>query len=130
MNGAFSRIVGTGSYLPAKVLTNRDLELAVDTTDEWIYTRTGIRQRHIAADGEKTSDLALKASREALRAGGIAAADLDLIVVATTTPDMVFPSTACLLQAKLGVRNCAAFDLQAVCSGFVYGLSAADGFLR
>ncbi len=130
MNGTYSRIVGTGSYLPAKVLTNRDLELAVDTTDEWIYTRTGIRQRHIAADGEKTSDLALEASREALRAGGIAAADLDLIVMATTTPDMVFPSTACLLQAKLGVRNCPAFDLQAVCSGFVYGLSAADSFIR
>jgi 3-oxoacyl-[acyl-carrier-protein] synthase-3 len=130
VNGTYSRIVGTGSYLPAKVLTNRDLELAVDTTDEWIYTRTGIRQRHIAADGEKTSDLALEASREALRAGGIAAADLDLIVMATTTPDMVFPSTACLLQAKLGVRNCPAFDLQAVCSGFVYGLSAADSFIR
>jgi 3-oxoacyl-[acyl-carrier-protein] synthase-3 len=102
----------------------------VDTTDEWIYTRTGIRQRHIAADGEKTSDLALEASREALRAGGIAAADLDLIVMATTTPDMVFPSTACLLQAKLGVRNCPAFDVQAVCSGFVYGLAVADSFIR
>jgi 3-oxoacyl-[acyl-carrier-protein] synthase-3 len=130
VNGTYSRIVGTGSYLPAKVLTNRDLELAVDTTDEWIYTRTGIRQRHIAADSEKTSDLALEASREALRAGGIAAADLDLIVMATTTPDMVFPSTACLLQAKLGVRNCPAFDVQAVCSGFVYGLAVADGFMR
>ncbi len=130
MNGTYSRIVGTGSYLPAKVLTNRDLELAVDTTDEWIYTRTGIRQRHIAADGEETSDLALEASREALRAGGIAAADLDLIVMATTTPDMVFPSTACLLQAKLGVRNCPAFDVQAVCSGFVYGLAVADSFIR
>ncbi len=130
MNGTYSRIVGTGGYLPAKVLTNRDLELAVDTTDEWIYTRTGIRQRHIAADGEKTSDLALEASRKALHAGGIAAADLDLIVMATTTPDMVFPSTACLLQAKLGVRNCPAFDVQAVCSGFVYGLSTADRFIR
>ena len=130
MNGTYSRIVGTGGYLPAKVLTNRDLELAVDTTDEWIYTRTGIRQRHIAADGEKTSDLALEASRKALHASGIAAADLDLIVMATTTPDMVFPSTACLLQAKLGVRNCPAFDVQAVCSGFVYGLSAADCFMR
>jgi len=130
VNGTYSRIVGTGGYLPAKVLTNRDLELAVDTTDEWIYTRTGIRQRHIAADGEKTSDLALEASRKALHASGIAAADLDLIVMATTTPDMVFPSTACLLQAKLGVRNCPAFDVQAVCSGFVYGLSAADCFMR
>lgn len=130
MSGVYSRIVGTGGYLPAKVLTNRDLELAVETTDEWIYTRTGIRQRHIAADDEKTSDLALEASRKALHAGGIAAADLDLIVVATTTPDMVFPSTACLLQAKLGVRNCPAFDVQAVCSGFVYGLSTADRFMR
>jgi 3-oxoacyl-[acyl-carrier-protein] synthase-3 len=126
----YSRIIGTGSYLPQKVLTNRDLELAVDTTDEWIYTRTGIRQRHIAADGEKTSDLALEASRNALRAAGIAAGDLDLIVMATTTPDMVFPSTACLLQAKLGVRNCPAFDVQAVCSGFVYGLSTADSLMR
>jgi len=130
VNSTYSRIVGTGSYLPKKVLTNRDLELAVDTTDEWIYTRTGIRQRHIAADGEKTSDLALEASRSALRAAGIAAGDLDLIVMATTTPDMVFPSTACLLQAKLGVRNCPAFDVQAVCSGFVYGLSTADSFMR
>ncbi|HSE00594.1 MAG TPA: beta-ketoacyl-ACP synthase III [Burkholderiales bacterium] len=130
MNNNYSRIVGTGSYLPQKVLTNRDLELAVDTTDEWIYTRTGIRQRHIAADGEKTSDLALEASRNALRAAGIAAGDLDLIVMATTTPDMVFPSTACLLQAKLGARNCPAFDVQAVCSGFVYGLSTADSFMR
>jgi 3-oxoacyl-[acyl-carrier-protein] synthase-3 len=130
VNGTYSRIVGTGGYLPEKVLTNRDLELSVETTDEWIYTRTGIRQRHIAADGEKTSDLALEASRKALHASGIAAADLDLIVMATTTPDMVFPSTACLLQAKLGVRNCPAFDVQAVCSGFVYGLSAADCFIR
>ena len=130
MSNTYSRIVGTGGYLPEKVLSNRDLELAVDTTDEWIYTRTGIRQRHIAADGEKTSDLALEASRSALQAAGIAAGDLDLIVVATTTPDMVFPSTACLLQAKLGVRNCPAFDVQAVCSGFVYGLSTADSFMR
>jgi 3-oxoacyl-[acyl-carrier-protein] synthase-3 len=130
LNNNYSRIVGTGSYLPQKVLTNRDLELAVDTTDEWIYTRTGIRQRHIAAEGEKTSDLALEASRNALRAAGVAAGDLDLIVMATTTPDMVFPSTACLLQAKLGARNCPAFDVQAVCSGFVYGLSTADSFMR
>jgi 3-oxoacyl-[acyl-carrier-protein] synthase-3 len=130
VNNTYSRIVGTGSYLPQKVLTNRDLELAVDTTDEWIYTRTGIRQRHIAADDEKTSDLALKASRSALRAAGMAPGDLDLIVMATTTPDMVFPSTACLLQAKLGVRNCPAFDVQAVCSGFVYGLATADSFMR
>jgi 3-oxoacyl-[acyl-carrier-protein] synthase-3 len=130
VSNRYSRIVGTGSYLPEKVITNRDLELAVDTTDEWIYTRTGIRQRHVAADDQKTSDLALEAGRRALEAAGISAADLDLIVMATTTPDMVFPSTACLLQAKLGARNCPAFDVQAVCSGFVYGLSTADHFLR
>jgi len=130
VNHFYSRIVGTGSYLPEKILTNRDLELAVDTTDEWIQTRTGIRQRHIADDSQKTSDLALKASQSALDAAGVAATELDLIVVATTTPDVVFPSTACFLQAKLGAHNCPAFDVQAVCSGFVYGLSTADQFLR
>jgi len=126
----YSRIIGTGGYLPAKVLLNRDLERMVDTTDEWIYTRTGIRQRHVVADEEKTSDLALQASRRALTAAGIAPADLDLIIVATTTPDMVFPSTACILQSKLGVRNCPAFDVQAVCSGFIYGIATADQFIR
>jgi 3-oxoacyl-[acyl-carrier-protein] synthase-3 len=126
----YSRIIGTGGYLPAKVLANRDLERMVDTTDEWIYTRTGIRQRHVAADEEKTSDLALQASRKALAAAGVAPAELDLIIVATTTPDMIFPSTACLLQAKLGAKNCPAFDVQAVCSGFIYGLSTADQFVR
>jgi len=130
MSGNYSRIVGTGGYLPEKVLTNRDLEGKIDTTDEWIYSRTGIRQRHIAADGESTSDLALQASRKALAAAGITPADLDLIVVATTTPDMVFPSTACILQAKLGARHCPAFDVQAVCSGFIYGVSTADHFVR
>jgi 3-oxoacyl-[acyl-carrier-protein] synthase III len=130
MNDAYSRIIGTGGYLPAKVLTNSDLEARVDTTDEWIYTRTGIRQRHIAADHQKTSDLALEASRRALGAAAITAADLDLIVVATTTSDMVFPSTACILQSKLGKRNCPAFDVQAVCCGFIYGLSTADQFMR
>ena len=130
MSGSYSRIVGTGAYLPAKILTNKDLERMVDTSDEWIYARTGIRQRHIAAEEEQTSDLALAASRSALAKAGIDAADLDLVVVATTTPDMVFPSTACILQAKLGARNCPAFDMQAVCSGFVYGLAAADQFIR
>jgi 3-oxoacyl-[acyl-carrier-protein] synthase-3 len=130
MSGGYSRIVGTGAYLPAKVLTNQDLERMVDTSDEWIYARTGIRQRHIAADDEQTSDLALAASRRALETAGIDAKDLDLVVVATTTPDMVFPSTACILQAKLGTRNCPAFDMQAVCSGFVYGLATADQFIR
>jgi 3-oxoacyl-[acyl-carrier-protein] synthase-3 len=126
----YARIVGTGSYLPAKVLTNRDLERKVDTTDEWIVERTGIRQRHIAADGELTSDLALQASRRAIEAAGITPAEVDLIIVATTTPDIVFPSTACILQGKLGVRNCPAFDLQAVCSGFTYALATADQFVR
>jgi 3-oxoacyl-[acyl-carrier-protein] synthase-3 len=130
VSGVYSRIIGTGGYLPAKVLANRDLERMVDTSDEWIHARTGIRQRHIAADNEKTSDLALAASRRALEQAGITATDLDLIVVATTTPDMVFPSTACILQAKLGARNCPAFDVQAVCSGFIYGLSTADKFVR
>jgi 3-oxoacyl-[acyl-carrier-protein] synthase-3 len=126
----YSRITGTGSYLPEKVLTNRDLEQIVDTSDEWIYTRTGIRQRHIAAASENTSDLALVASRRALEASGLAPQDIDLIIVATTTADMVFPSTACLLQAKLGIANCPAFDMQAVCSGFVYALSTADQLLK
>jgi 3-oxoacyl-[acyl-carrier-protein] synthase-3 len=127
----YSRITGTGSYLPEKVLANRDLESLVDTTDEWIYTRTGIRQRHIAADNESASDLALRASRTALDAAGIAANDVDLVIVATTTGDMVFPSTACLLQAKLGIAShCPAFDLQAVCSGFVYALATADQFMK
>ncbi len=130
MSESFSRIAVTGGYLPAKVLANRDLESLVNTTDEWIYSRTGIRQRHVAADGEKTSDLALHASRKALDAAGVAPADLDLIIVATTTPDMVFPSTACILQTKLGAKNCPAFDVQAVCSGFIYGLATADQYMR
>jgi 3-oxoacyl-[acyl-carrier-protein] synthase-3 len=127
---AYSRIVGTGSYLPEKVLSNRDLEKLVDTSDEWIYTRTGIRQRHIAADNENSSDLALNASRRALDAAGLAPEDIDLLIVATTTSDMVFPSTACLLQAKLGMTQGAAFDMQAVCSGFVYALATADQFMK
>ena len=126
----YSRIVGTGAYLPAQVRSNRDLEKMVDTSDEWIFSRTGIRQRHIAADDERTSDLALAASRKALDAAGIAAQDIGLIIVATTTPDMIFPSAACILQAKLGAKNCPAFDVQAVCSGFIYGLSIADQFVR
>ena len=125
-----SRITGTGGYLPAKLLTNKDLESLVETSDEWIVSRTGIRQRHIAADGEFTSDLALHASRKALDMAGRAASDVDLIILATSTPDMVFPSSACLLQAKLGVKKGAAFDVQAVCSGFVYALSTADLYVR
>ena len=121
-----SRIVGTGSYLPVEVLTNAELAKRVDTSDEWIRSRTGICQRHIAAPGEKTSDLALAAARQALTAAGLAPAEVDMIVLATTTPDMVFPSTACILQDKLGTRNGPAFDVQAVCSGFVYALGLAD----
>jgi 3-oxoacyl-[acyl-carrier-protein] synthase-3 len=126
----YSRIAGTGSYLPQKILTNADLECMVDTTDEWIFTRTGIRERHIAADNEFTSDLAVHAARNAIEAAGIQTSDIDLIIVATTTPDKIFPSTACILQQKLGIAGCPAFDLQAVCSGFVYALSTADNFIK
>jgi 3-oxoacyl-[acyl-carrier-protein] synthase-3 len=125
-----SRIIGTGSRLPEKVLTNADLEKIVDTSDEWIRSRTGIRSRHIAAEGELTSDLALSAAQRALQSADVPAGDIDMIIVATTTPDMIFPSTACILQSKLGVVGCPAFDLQAVCSGFVYALSTADLFIR
>ena len=126
----YSRIVGTGSYLPPRIVTNDDLAGRLDTSDAWIRERTGIRQRHIADESQTSSDLALEASRRALDAAGLKAADLDLIVVATSTPDFVFPSTACLLQAKLGVKGSAAFDVQAVCSGFIYGLGIADNFIR
>ena len=124
------RITGVGSYLPQKVLTNADLEKIVDTDDDWIVTRTGIRQRHIAADDEATSDLAFHAATEALDAAGVAAEEIDLIIVATTTPDYPFPSTAALLQARLGAVKAAAFDVQAVCTGFVYALATADQFIR
>jgi 3-oxoacyl-[acyl-carrier-protein] synthase-3 len=126
----FSRITGTGSYLPAKVLTNKDMESIVETSDEWIVARTGIRERHIAADGEFTSDLALHACRKALEAAGRSADDVDLIIIGTSTPDMVFPSSACILQKKLGVRRGAAFDVQAVCTGFIYALATADLFIK
>jgi len=127
---SYSRIVGTGSYLPERVMTNDEFAARLDTSDAWIRERTGIVQRHIAEPSQAASDLALEASRRALQAAGVAAADLDLILVATSTPDYIFPSTACILQAKLGVKGCAAFDLQAVCSGFVYGLSVADNFVK
>jgi 3-oxoacyl-[acyl-carrier-protein] synthase III len=125
-----SRIVGTGSYLPPGVVTNDDLSRRVDTSDEWIVTRTGIRQRHIAAPEQASSDLAYEAAKAALAAAGVTAAEIDLIIVATSTPDFVFPSTACLVQAHLGVKGCAAFDIQAVCSGFVYALALADSLVR
>jgi len=126
----YSRIKGTGSYLPEKVLTNKDLEKMVDTTDEWIFERTGIKERHIAADNETTCDLAEHAARAAIEHAGITADDIDLIIIATTTPDRVFPSTACLLQQRLGIQGCAAFDVQAVCTGFVYALGIADKFIK
>ena len=125
-----SRIAGTGSYLPEKILTNADLEHMVDTTDEQIFSRTGIRERHIVADDQFTSDLALQAAYKAIESAGITATDIDLIIVATTTPDKIFPSTACILQRKLGVAGCPAFDVQAVCSGFVYALATADNFIK
>ncbi|NNL06091.1 MAG: ketoacyl-ACP synthase III [Gammaproteobacteria bacterium] len=127
---SFARITGTGSYLPEKILTNRDLEKIVDTSDEWIRDRTGISERHIAADDEFTVDLAEQAARKAIDAAGIAVEDIDLIIVATTTPDRVFPSTACLLQQRLDIHGCAAFDIQAVCTGFVYGLGVANQFFK
>ena len=126
---AHTRIAGTGSYLPERVVTNHELQARIDTADEWIVSRTGIEARHVAADGEMTSDLALKAAQAAMQAAGVTASDIDLIVVATTTPDMVFPSTACLLQAKLGVKRGAAFDVQAVCTGFIYAVATADKFI-
>jgi len=127
----YSRIVGTGSYLPTHILTNADLEKRIETTSEWIVERTGIRERHIASEGELTSDLAQKAAESALEAAGLDAGDIELIVVATTTSDRIFPSTACVLQAKLGITNgCPALDVQAVCSGFVYAVSVADQFIR
>jgi len=126
----YARITGTGGYLPARVLTNADLEKMVDTTDEWIVDRTGIRTRHIAAHGETTCDLAEAAARRAIAAADLEPADIDLIIVATTTPDMVFPSTACLLQQRLDIHGPAAFDIQAVCTGFVYALGVADRFIR
>ncbi len=126
----WSRIIGTGSYLPPKVVTNDDLARQMDTTDEWIRTRTGIRQRHIAEPSQTSSDLGVEASRAALAAARIAPQEIDLIVVATATPDYIFPSTACIMQAKLGIKGCAAFDIQAVCSGFVYALAIADKMIR
>lgn len=128
MNSA--RIIGTGSYLPERILSNSDLEQLVDTSDEWIRTRTGIEKRHIAADDETTCDLAEHAARAAIDAAGVQTTDIDLIIVATTTPDMVFPSTACLLQQRLDIHGCAAFDIQAVCTGFIYALSVADKFIK
>ena len=126
----FSRIAGTGSALPAKVVTNADLEKIVDTSDEWIASRTGIRQRHVVAEGETTADLAERAARAAMEAAGVQASELDMIVLGTTTPDLIFPSTACLVQHRLGANGCGAFDVNAACSGFLYALSIADAYIR
>jgi 3-oxoacyl-[acyl-carrier-protein] synthase-3 len=131
----YSRITGTGSFLPSRRLANAELvsELAakgVETSDEWIFERTGIRARHFASDGVFSSDLGVEAARNALSAAGRSPKDVDLIIVATSTPDMVFPSTACILQNKLGANGCAAFDVQAVCSGFVYALAVADSMIQ
>lgn len=123
-------IIGTGKYVPERVLTNAELETMVETNDEWIVSRTGIRERHIAAPNQATSDLAYEAAVKALKSAGLAAEDLELIIVATVTPDMTFPSTACILQEKLGAKKAAAFDLSAACSGFVYSLATANGFIQ
>lgn len=129
MSDRISRIAGVGSYLPARILTNAEMSSMVDTSDEWIRERTGIRQRHIAGEGETTSDLAEAASRKALEHAGVDISEIDLIVMATTTPDFTFPSTATVLQARLGMTQGAAFDVQAVCTGFVYAMSIADNFI-
>ena len=126
----YSRIAGTGSYLPSHVVTNADLERLVETSDEWIRSRTGIRERRKAAEGETTGDLSFHAATAALASAGVEARDLDLIIVGTTTPDLIFPSTACLLQHRLGANGCAAFDVNAACSGFLYALGVADNFIR
>ncbi len=127
----FAKIIGTGGYLPSKIVSNGDLAKIVDTSDEWIQTRTGIKQRHFAADDEHTSDMATAAAKEALQAAGLAPSDIDGIIVATCTPDIIFPSTAALVQNKLGITgSVAAFDVQAACSGFVQALATADGLIR
>ncbi len=125
-----ARITGTGSFAPKKVITNHDLERLVDTSDEWILERTGIKERRIAEKGQSTSDLAYEASKRALKAAGVEAADLDLVIVATMTPDKILPSTSCLLQEMIGAKKAAAFDIYAACSGFIYGMSVANAFIR
>ena len=126
----YAKILGTGSYLPANRVSNDDLAQRVDTSDEWISSRTGIKARRLAADDEKTSDLAAAAGRRALEAAGLQPQDIDLIIVATATPDMQFPSTATIVQQKLGISGCPAFDLQAVCAGFIYAITTADAYIR
>ena len=127
---SYARIVGTGGYLPENVMTNHDLEKIVDTSDQWIRERTGIEQRHIAADNETTVDLAEKASRNAIEAAGIDPSEIDLIVFATSTPDKIFQSSACIMQGRLDIHGCPAFDIQAVCTGFIYALAVAEKFIK
>jgi len=126
----YAKITGTGLYLPERIMTNAELEKMVDTSDEWIKSRTGIEKRHIAAEDETTCDLAQQASLNAIASAGISRDEIDMIIVATSTPDLTFPSTACLLQQRLGIHNCAAFDVQAACTGFIYALSVADKFVK
>ena len=126
----YARILATGSALPERVVTNADLEKLVDTSDEWIRSRTGIRERRVAADGETTGDLAYRAALQALQDAGVKASELDMVVLGTTTPDIIFPATACLIQNRLGANGCMAFDVNAACSGFVYALGVANNFVR
>ena len=125
----YSRIEGTGRYLPERILTNAELEKKVDTTDEWIRTRTGVEQRHVAAEDEKTSDLCLAAAKNAMEAAGITADEIDLIVVGTTTPDLIFPNVATIVQERLGIHGCPAFSIEAACTGFIYALAVTDKFI-
>ena len=127
---SYARIAGIGSCLPARVVTNHDLEKTMDTSDEWIRERTGIQQRHIAGDDETTASLGVEAARRAMQEAGVGPEDIDLIIVGTATPDKVFPSTACIIQRRLGVSGCAAFDVHAACSGFIYGLDLANRYLQ
>ena len=126
----YARVAGTGSFLPERIITNAEMEKLVDTSDEWIAARTGIRQRHIAAEGQTTGDLAYGAALAALESAGVSASEIDLIVIGTTTPDLILPSTACLLQHRLGANGCAAFDVNAACSGFIYAITVANQFIR
>ena len=126
----YTRIEGTGRYLPERILTNADLEKIVETSDEWIKSRTGVEQRHVAAEDEVTSDLCVEAAREAMESAGVATEDIDLIIVGTTSPDLIFPNIATIIQHKLGMHGCAAFSIEAACTGFIYALATADKFIR
>ncbi|MEE8538961.1 MAG: beta-ketoacyl-ACP synthase 3, partial [Woeseiaceae bacterium] len=126
----YSKIVGTGRYLPQRIMTNADLEKIVETSDEWIRTRTGVERRHVAAEDELTSDLCVEATKNAIESAGITAEDIDLIVVGTTSPDLIFPNIATIIQEKLGIHGCPAFSIEAACTGFIYALTTTDKFIR